>query len=305
MRKIGLLINPHAKKARRQPRLIQSMIEAFPDQESVWMPKNLEDLSRITKHILDENYEILFLSGGDGTFRATVEEFIKHGSGKMPHFVLLQGGTGCLYSKHYYGAQNPLTQLQSTLEKLKEAKELITTPINILNVNGHYGFIFAVGGFSNVLSYYMGHKERSIALANWILFKIALSFIFGTSMYKRFFPTFSVEMKNQNQIRTFETNTIACSSLPVGYILSPFYGVEVNQHFTGIVFYKSPFGLFKHLPSLLRQQHIETEDAERFKSDGIDLFLKQPLQPMVDGDMLEPTQKIEVKLGPQINLLTL
>jgi diacylglycerol kinase family enzyme len=303
MRKIGLLINPHAKKARRNPSLIQNLIQNFPHSNAIWMPKNHEDLNRITQQILNDKFEVIFLSGGDGTFRATVESFLSHKSTQpLPAFVLLQGGTGCLYSKHYYGAQHPVRHLKSTLKRLDGSKDLILTPLNILEVNGHYGFIFAVGGFANVLGYYMSHKERSIALANWILFRIAISFLLGTSLYKRMFPRFSLALQQNGKERFMDITAICCSSLSVGYGMNPFYEIEVNRNFVGLIFFKSPYRIFRYVSKLLQRQPIKTDDVEQFKGESIDLFLTHPLQPMVDGDMLEPATQINVRLGPQVNL---
>lgn len=306
MRKVGLIINIHAKKARRNPKLIHKVIAAFPDQESVWQPVNLEELSKITKHILNEKYEVIFLSGGDGTFRATVESFLLQKSAQsLPYFVLLQGGTGGLYSKYYYGSRNPLEHLQTTIEKLENAEALTTTPINILEVNGRYGFIFAVGGFSNMLSYYMGHQERSIALANWIIFRNTISCLLGTTFYRQLFSKFQAKLKNQDDTKDIQVTTICCSTLPVGYILNPFYGMKTNESFSGLVFYQSPFRIFRHLFSILKKEPFQSSDIEQFTSNSIDIFLSHPLQHMLDGDMLEPAKEIRVRLGPQINLLTL
>ena len=209
MRKIGFIINIHAKKARKNPALIQKLIESFPDQQSIWTPRTLQELFAVTKKILDDRYEVIFLSGGDGTFRATVESFVNHQSTQpLPYFVLLQGGTGGLYSKHYYGVQNPLVHLQTTLKKLESAVTLQGTALNILNVNGKYGFIFAVGGLSNLLAYYMSHAERSIALANWLIFRLILSFIFRTPFYRKISPQFTVQLqKDAGPLETIEVTT--------------------------------------------------------------------------------------------------
>jgi len=305
-RKIALIINAHAKKARRNPVLIQKMMDAFPNHDSIWKLDNFSDLSQVTRKILDENYEIVFLSGGDGTFRATVESFLSHKSTKsLPLFLLLQGGTGCLYSKHYYGSRNPLEHLQSTLQKLEQTDELPTTPINILNVNGRYGFIFSVGGFSNILSYYMGHKERSIALANWIIFKASLSYLFGTSLYKKMFPTFQATLIIDGLSEETQMTNITCSSLPVGYILSPFYGMEVGRNFSGIIFHRSPYRIFQHVSAISQKKPFRSKNVRQFISTSMQIILNQPLQPMVDGDMLEPATEINIKLGPKIDLLIL
>ncbi|MEZ4845668.1 MAG: diacylglycerol kinase family protein [Bdellovibrionota bacterium] len=304
MRKIGLIINPHAKKSRRISGHVENLKNHFPDKNHLWCPKNLEELSTATKKILDDGIEVVFLSGGDGTFRATVQEFIRHKSShKLPAFVLLQGGTGGLYSKYYYGSRHPLTHLKQALKKLETNDSLQTKSINILNVNGKYGFIFAIGGFSNVLNYYMSHKERSITLANWLIFRLTISFFLGTKFYKRMFPQFSTELRTGDTVRQMSATTISCSSLPVGYILNPHYDIQLNKSFAGLIFYRSPFRIFLHLSSLLKKRRIQSSDMEQFTSASINLLLRHPLQPMVDGDMLEPTTEINVNLGPQIDLL--
>ncbi|MCC7460005.1 MAG: hypothetical protein IT286_01765 [Proteobacteria bacterium] len=304
MRKIGLIINPHAKKSRRDAGLISSLTNAFPSPTNVWLPKTLDELDAVTLQILNAGIEILFLSGGDGTFRATVESLIKNKSShSLPQIILLQGGTGGLYSKHYYKSRHPLQHLKDALKRLDG--DIPSHKINVLNVNGKYGFIFAAGGFANVLSYYMSHKERSIALANWIIFKLTLSFVFRTSLYKKMFPLSSGTIQINGTQRCMDMTTIACSTIPVGYILQPFTGIKLNQSFASIVFYKSPFRIFRHLRSIFRKKPIRSPDLETFNSGQIDLFFTHPLQPMVDGDMLEPSKEISVKLGPQIELLIL
>ncbi len=307
MRKIGFIINIHAKKARKNPALIQKLIESFPDQQSIWTPRTLQELFAVTKKILDDRYEVIFLSGGDGTFRATVESFVNHQSTQpLPYFVLLQGGTGGLYSKHYYGVQNPLVHLQTTLKKLESAVTLQGTALNILNVNGKYGFIFAVGGLSNLLAYYMSHAERSIALANWLIFRLILSFIFRTPFYRKISPQFTVQLqKDAGPLETIEVTTISCSSLSVGYILSPFYNIELNKSFSGLIFNKSPFHVFSHFFSILGKKQINSTHMKNFSAKEIKIFLQQPLQHMIDGDMLEPAKEIHVSVGPQLMLLNL
>jgi diacylglycerol kinase family enzyme len=306
MRKVGLIINPYAKKSRRVSGLTESLTHHFPNQESVWVPKNLDELSEITKKILEDKVEVLFLSGGDGTFRATAQSLLNHKSlHTLPIFVPLQGGTGCLYSKHYYGTRNPILHMKQGLKKLQGTNKLSVTSINILNVNGTNGFIFALGGFSNLISYYMSHKERSLALANWLILSLSFSFLFRTSFYKKTFPTFSVQIKDNTTSRSMDITTLSCSSIPVGYILQPFHGIKLNQFFAGIIFSKSPFRIFRHLKSLILKRPMHTPDIESFYSSSVQFFLSHPLQPMVDGDMLDPTTEININLGPQINLLNL
>ena len=308
MRKIGLLINPHAKKARVKKKLIQGVIDRFPSPHNIWTPKNLDELSVVTNKILEDGIEILFLSGGDGTFRATVESLLKHNSSvSLPVFVLLQGGTGGLYSMHYFGGKkSPLTHLNEILDQLKKDAALETTSINILKVNDHYGFIFAVGGFANVLEYYMGHHERSIALANWIIFKLGLSFVFQTHMYKKMFSRFEARIKPiSGAEKNIRATNICCSALPVGYGMKPFYGMKLNETFSTMIFFKSPYRIFLHLPSILREEMVSSDNMELFTATSLEIFLPHPLQPMVDGDMLQKTDRIHVELGPEIRLLKL
>lgn len=304
MRKIGLIINPHAKKSRRVAGLVELLTKHFPKNASVWLPKTLDELNEATSKVISDDIEVLFLSGGDGTFRATVESLIRHQSSRsLPQFVLLQGGTGGLYSKHYYGSRHPLRHLRQALNRLEQEKDLPVQRVNVLNVNGKYGFIFAVGGFANVLSYYMSHKERSIALANWIILKLSLSFIFKTSLYKKMFPRVSAHIKDNGNSRFVDLTTITCSSIPVGYVFQPFYGIELDRTFSSVVFHKSPFRIFKYFLTLMNQKPLRNSDIEEFKSGSIDLFFTHPLQPMIDGDMLEPSTEISIKLGPRIDLL--
>ena len=100
-------------------------------------------------------------------------------------------------------------------------------------------------------------------------------------------------------------NKVLVLGSSVGYGLNPFYGIEANRNFVGLIFFKTPYQIFRYIPALLKRQTIQNDKVEQFKGKSIDLFLTHPLQPMVDGDMLEPTTHINIKLGPQINLLTI
>ncbi len=304
MKKIGLLINPHAKKARRRPELIRKLQRIFPNQTNTCIPRILEELSQVARMILDQDVEIIFLFGGDGTLRATIQALLQHWSPKpLPSFVLLQGGTGNLYSKHYTGWRSPIQQMMHVLDEIAHG-EYRTTSVNILQVNDSYGFIFAVGGFSRIIQYYMNHKERSITLANWIIFKAIFSFFLRTLFYRTMFSEVSVNLKHGDESEDMKITTLSCSTLPVGYILWPFYGIELNRCFAGLIFARSPFRLFFHLFDLMRKKRIVTQNVQQFTANTIELLFSDPLQPMIDGDMLEPTTKITVKLGPQINFIT-
>ena len=304
LKKIGLLLNSQAKKSQRYPKLVKKMIEAFPQPSHVWRPQNLHELSLVTRKILDEQFDYVFIFGGDGTFRVAVESFLNHQSEKdLPIFIVLQGGTGNLYSMNFYGRRHPLRFMQKVLQKINLEEKIPTRRLNVLKINQTYGFIFAIGGIANFVEYYLNYKKRSITLGLWISIKILISFLAGSALYQKLFPAINLDIiKDGQEKMELKCTGISCAAID-GYLLRPYLDIETNQKFSVLTFHRSPIALFRWIPAMLAKKKFSSRHIEQSNAQTIEIISPHPLQPMVDGDMLSKTSHIKIELGPEIKIL--
>lgn len=306
MPNIGLLINPYAKKFLVQPHLIRQLKDKFPGKKSVWQPTTLSELAKCSQSILQTKIDYLFILGGDGTFRTTVGELVRNrGKRTLPVFIPLQGGTANLYSKQFYGKRNPIHHIQASLQKINGEKNPKNESINILKINEQYGFIFAIGGISNFIQYYLTYLRRSMALGVWIACKVIISAMFKTKFSSRLFKPFDIDLGlNNYAAHTINCTSLSCSTIP-GYILKPYIDIVTNKNFSVLIFKKFPWDLFFEMASMMAQKRMQSPTITQTNASSVSIFSSVPLQPMVDGDMLAATNRINIELGPEIKILQL
>lgn len=299
---IGLLINPHSKKFQTHPTLIRNLMDQFSDKSKIWLPSTLSELTVCARNIIETRLDYLLICGGDGTFRMTMSELIRNqGIKPLPIVIPLQGGTANLYSMQLYGRCDPLAHLKSALKIIRGKPQ--SQSLNILKVNDEYGFIFALGGISNFIQYYLTHQRRSISLGIWIAIKLMLSSLYKTSFSQRIFQPFIIDIsKNGADPSRSSMTSLSCATIP-GYLLKPFIDIETNRRFSILEFTKFPWDLIFEIPAMLANKKMTSRNILQSTASTLSIISADPLLPMVDGDMLPPTRQIHVELGPEIKIL--
>src|SRR3989338_4056966 len=147
---IGVVLNPHSKRYRKNPAKLKRMGFIVGNKGNFAPTNDLHDIRRVAEEFKKNEIDILALSGGDGTNHRTLTTFIEvYGDQPLPKVTLLRGGTlnTLAFSCGILGSPEKI--LSNLLYKYHEDEPFETTEIDIMNINGHYGFIWGLGVIYN------------------------------------------------------------------------------------------------------------------------------------------------------------
>ena len=303
---MALLINPRAKKSKRNPGLIAQLKNQFPKSQMIFEPPTHEALQQTLATLKNNNIQILFIFGGDGTIRTTLHYLNQIYQGEMfPKIILLQGGTMNVLSSTFQGRMGPLTHMERVLQGMFQPGPVPTKKIQTLLVNGTLGFIFAVGGFANFIDEYRQAQKPSTWTAFKMIVSLMFSYFFKSGYYSNMFPMFKARVKAPDQ--TEQTNTyvtIASSTCAnIGFSLKPFINHQVNQTFSNLEIRTTPLKLFLNIFRLWKAAPLQDSRMGQWASASIEIITDEPQKAMMDGDMLETQKSYAVKLGPVFEMI--
>lgn len=305
---IGIVINPHSKKHRRQPEKVKKLGYILGDKGSCESTKDLNDISRVAEEFKEREIDILCISGGDGTNHCTLTSFIDvYGDTPFPKITFLRGGTMNTIAAAMRIKGSPEDILSNIVEKyhFNESFEILERPV--LKVNNKYGFIFGTGFINNFLDLYYhngipGPKKALKLMANTIG-----STVINGDLSKKLFEPYKCRIIADGEIHPFnEVVGLASSTIKyIGFGFNPFYrAYESLNKFQLLGFNTSARQFIRLLPTMFAGK------PNLFKNDNFDLLSKEislesdePIPYQIDGDIQKPTTKIDLSLGPRLKII--
>lgn len=305
---IGIILNPHSRANINKPERVKRLGFIVGDKGSCHATHDVLDVENLAREFKERSVEILGISGGDGTNHVTLTTFINvYGDTPLPKIAFLRGGTMNNLANSIGVRGSPEKILSNLILKYHEDEPFETTDVELLRINGKYGFIFGMGAVSNFIEQYNSTQEKpSPVRALGLLSKAVVSSIFHTKyaakLTERFDATITIDgekvpFKNYSMLLAGTLETL-------GFKFRTLY--RARQHprmFQFVAISATPRHILFTFPHLLLAKQVPSEHYYDEIGKKLTIEVDRPMPSQIDGDIQEPTSRFEIDMGPRISCI--
>lgn len=305
---IGVVVNPRASGNRGRPDMAARLAAVVGGDGEVVQTANLEALDHALTLFHDRGYDVLAVSGGDGSLCHAISRAVGlWGEDHLPAFVPLRGGTINNVSRSIGGPARPEALLGKVMSAYRSSRPFSTMDRPLLRVNGSlYGSIVGAGLITHFLEqYYEGTNPGPLSAAG-LLLRCGVSWVAGTSFIRGIVPSLKGRAECDGESLPWEEYTLvlASSVRHIGLGVQPFYlsGRKVG-YFHVLAGRPTPGQLLSRLPRFRRgfPAGIDTlydNIARRFRVD-----FAEPQSFTVDGELFPAVRVLEIEAGPAVRFV--
>lgn len=294
---VGIVLNPHSRSNRLNPGRVNRLGFIVGDKGSCHATQDVLDVERIAREFKERGVEVLGISGGDGTNHCTLTSFVKvYGDSPLPKIAFLRGGTMNNVSNCLGIKGTPEQILSNLIQKYDAHESFKTTDLDLMSVNGEYGFLFGMGVVERFLSRYYEAKG-SPARAGLVLVRCVLSQLFRTPFVDELFERFDAKITVDGVEWPYKNYNIVHSGTVETYGLGfdPFYRAREkpgHMHFLGLS--ATPGDVGFSLPKIWMRKPTGCENELDAVCQRVVIEMPEPQLYFIDGDIKPATNRIEV-----------
>ena len=302
----ALVYSGRSRKNRRDPGLAARVHAELPAQAARYVASSIDDMRRALSACRADAVDTLFLLGGDGTHRVALEQAIEiYGEDELPKIVFLRGGTMNTVS-NALGIPRRSPQYLAARAVRGKAREVRQRLLRVeSDVGTHHGFLFGTGVMNRFLAEYERRADPTAldgarTLARAVLEAAGLA---PASMLARERVKLTVDRQktSEREVLTVAAGTV--EQIGLGFKLFA-RAKESDTAFHVISLHGPSARIPMSLPRIHRGRGFSENVADELLCttmliEGVD----GPINYMIDGDLLPPTRKIELSMGPAIRLL--
>lgn len=303
---IGIILNPHSRSNRRNPDRIKRLGFIVGDKGSCHATQDILDVERLAREFKERKVDILGISGGDGTNHCTLTTFIEvYGDTPLPQIAFLRGGTMNNAANILQIEGSPEQILANLIRKYHAQEKFQTAELDLLNVNGSYGFLFGVGLVARFLDEYYKAKG-SPSKAGFLLLRYIASVFFHTPFVYELFERFDAKVTVDGAVWPYKNYAVLHSGTIETYGLgfNPFFRAREKpgyMHMIGTSM--TPLQLMLNLPRIWFNRAAKSENELQALAREVVIELAEPQMYSVDGDLKPPTTKLRITVGPRLKYI--
>lgn len=303
---IGIVLNPHSKKHKKDPDRMDRLAFIVGDKGSCKSTHDLADLQRVAEEFKTRDIEVLGIGGGDGTIHVTLTTFIRvYGDKPLPKITFLRGGTLNTLATACGITGSPEKIISNLLYKYHEDQAFKTKELDCMNINGEYGFIFGLGVIYRFMEAYYGKGKRSPLGAGLTLAHSIGSALINGKFARDMFARMEGEIWVDGKKWPFKNySAIYAGAVDrLGLKFRVFHYSGEARKFHAIGFSTPPRNILRHVPNMFAGKPTTSEDLLEQPAEEMIIKLDQPQAYTIDGDMLPPAKEIVVKTGPRLSVV--
>lgn len=306
---IGIIINPWSRSHRQNPEKAKRMGFIVGDKGSCHSTDTLDQVRELAHEFKERQVDVLGISGGDGTNHQTLTTFLEvYGETPLPRIALLRGGTmnNLAGQLGIYGASERI--LSNLILKYHEGDAFSETKINMIKVNGYYGFFFGMGIISRFLDAYQNVEggptpTRAALLLARAMFSAMVNGRIARELCERFDGEISIDgrkmpFKNYNMIFAGTMRTL-------GFNFRPLYrATSVPGQFQTVAISATGRQLIATFPNALLARPAKSDHYVDEMGSRMVLKLAKPMSYTIDGDSPEhPSDCVDISMGPLLTCI--
>jgi len=230
-----------------------------------------------------------------------------YGDEPLPKIAFLRGGTMNNIPNAVKVKGSPEKILSNLILKYHEDKEFTLAEIDVLNINGQYGFLFGMGAVHNFIDDYLQTDEKpSPARGLYILSKCICSSLFNGRYARKICERFDARITVGDEVAPFKNYTMLMTGTieTLGFGFNPLYRARTKPgqfQFVGIS--TTPRDLVLRFPYALMSRPPMSDDYFDRMGNRMVLELDQPMPYQIDGEPMPATDRIEISIGPRLTCI--
>lgn len=303
---IGIVLNPHSRSNRKNPERLTRMGFIVGEKGSLKATQDVMDIPSIVHEFKERRIDILGISGGDGTNHCTLTTLInEYGDTPLPKIAFIRGGTMNAIANALGIHGSPEQILSNLIFKYHEDQPFEATEVDLLNVNGRYGFLFGNGLVSRFISLYYKDK-RGPASAFWLLSKVALGTLISSRLILELCERFDAEVIADGKRWGFKNYVFIDAGTMESFCFGfrPLYRARSRPgYFQVMGCSANPRSILAGFPKIF----FSKPPVPRYYEDSlvreVEIRLGKPQEYMIDGDIQEATDCISIKAGPRLSII--
>ena len=309
---IGLLLNPRAKRHRKDPGLADRLARQLDGEGVVRAAHTLDELTEVVEDFKALGIELVAVAGGDGTNHVTISRLAEvYANAQLPYFAMLRGGTMNTIANSFGIARATPERLLMRYRRAyarRALQPLRFVEPNVLQVGSRYGFIFGTGAIYGFIAEYNKREERSPLWAAQVLGRAISSSVVGRGTVARVSQRWEGEVRFEDgslfpQGSYFTVGASTCGQIGLGF--KPFYrSGELPDRFHMLGIHCSTGTFIRRLPRIFRGTTIGGENTYEKVTERATLIGADGRVPYtLDGDVYEHHGDLEVRIGPRLRVV--
>lgn len=307
---IGVIVNPHAGRNRRQEDRLRKFEKWVGSAGVVAEPKTLDDLEEFARELHEQRVDILAVCGGDGSFFRAWSALIRaYGEQTpLPAFLPLRGGSMNTIARSVGVRRgSPEAVLQRVVDSYRAGRPLRWTERHLIRVEGnHFGFMVGAGVIVNFLRVYYGGRRVGPAAAAYWLGRAILSSLVRGDLAASILRGFQAEVDcDGERVPHRNYNVLYASTIEdIGLGFSATYLAIRKRGFFHLL-----AGQVGAAQVMLRLGRLRQGCPLRIPSlyDNLARIVmvefEEPTHYMIDGDVLQPVLRLRCETGPRLRIL--
>jgi diacylglycerol kinase family enzyme len=309
---IGLVLNPHAKRHAKDPKLSLRLARLLADDGLVRTADSFEELARVVEDFRRLKIDVLAIAGGDGTNHAVLTQLVRaYGNESLPYVALLRGGTMNTTANSFGIVRRKpealLVRYQRAYARHARQPMPFVEP-HLLRAADRYGFIFGTGAIYGFIAEYNSRPERSPAWAARVLAAAVASSVVGGELIGRVAQRFEggVAFDDGTAFPERDYLTVGASTCgQIGLGFKPFYrSHERPSHLHVLGIHCGAGEFIRGLPRIWRGVPQGGERTYEKLCRSARLVPRYDEVPyMIDGDVYVQEGELEIACGPKLRIL--
>jgi len=306
---IGVITNPRSRLNRRNPELAERLAYVLGEKGALAAPSDLDALDAVAENLRDREIDIVAINGGDGTNHAVLTALVRaYGERPLPRIALLRGGTMNTVASGLGINGTPTELLGRLTSRYHREMPLAVVRRDLMLVNGLAGFLFGNGLISNWLEVYYEGSEPSPSKAAWLLLRsVASALVQGPLVRRVVRPVRARVTLDGEPFPDRPWMTVAAGTVDdIGLGFRPFHRtVDHPGYLHAVAVGCTAPQLAGQLWSMYRATGLKHPDIVEKLGKSLVIEADEPLGFMVDGDFHQGVRRVEVRLGPSVELIRL
>lgn len=307
---IGVIINPHAKANKKAAGVREKrMTEVLGPFGVVRVTPTLEAVEDVAREFLERQVDILAICGGDGSDHCTLTAFHRvYGETALPLLLPLRAGTINYIADATGGRRGtPEQVLARVVRDYRRGHTHVTTERDVLRVNGiEVGFLLSFGTAVNYLRAYYAMEKQGPWQAARLLGRLMASAILGTHISRAVFQAIEGDIECDDEALPFRLFTFFFAStveqMALGF--QPTYLANRKRGYFHVL--GGPIPARRLIRRVMRvYRGFPTGEPLLYDSIGKQLTIRfaKPTHIMLDGDILEPMDRLVVDVPLRVSLI--
>ncbi len=306
---IGIIVNPHARKNRRNRRdPARWMADTAGGLAVVRTTASPDEVDGVAAEFRERQIPIIGISGGDGTLHTVLSRLIRVYASAPPPLLILKGGTMDLVSRTLKLRGDGFAILRRFVSRIRQGESLRLHARDTLEADGRFGFLFGAGAVTAFLEEVYAAKKG--LRANLKAFGRAVFEGIKQPADARIFRAMQARVQVDERILPFENFQVLIAGTVENY--GHLAGVEFRPLaralekggcFHTILSGMPPHELVRNLDNIRRGRPIR--HAQHFDGIASRLTVRagDPFSYTLDGDLYQSQGELVLKTGPSVKLV--